>query len=160
MDDTAAFLEEVARLAATVRGQLWRNIGIEATKRAKALRQPPGATAAQIAGMHKAIWDASEGDFDASDDECAQILEAARRLTEAKGEWIAKVLADYETHYDFPQQGRSHMRDCLDAAYNALVRDSASSGPAMPADTQPDRPCADPSSDRDFRPGDVPPSQA
>jgi hypothetical protein len=41
LDDTAAFLEEVARLAATVRGQLWRDIGIEATKRAKALRAAP-----------------------------------------------------------------------------------------------------------------------
>jgi hypothetical protein len=36
--------------------------------------------------MHKAIWDASEGDFDASDDECVQILEAARRLIRPSSE--------------------------------------------------------------------------
>jgi hypothetical protein len=90
------------------------------TKRSRAgtaVRQPtPGATAAQIAGMHKAIWDASEGDFDASDDECVQILEAAR--------WLIRP----------------------------------SSEPATPADTQPDRPCADLSSDQDSRPDGVPPA--
>lgn len=37
--DLARFLEEVARHAVNVRGQLWRDLGVEATRRARKLRK-------------------------------------------------------------------------------------------------------------------------
>jgi hypothetical protein len=71
------------------------------------------------------------------------------------------ALADARRAYE-EVTGQGFYKPEREAEYAALVavRDSASSGPAMPADTPPDRPCADPSSDQGSRPGGVPPSQA
>ena len=64
-------------------------------------------------------------------DDSAQSIEGAELLATNKDhatdmtaltveQLIERIISDYKAHYDFPQQGESHMRDCLADALATL----------------------------------------